>query len=122
MARRCSTPASTTPQPSAMTRLAPGPASATITMAQRGLRSALSRDRHRFRPSEQQPAHGQQDARNQHGADRIEVAQRIQAEAPQKLGGAVPEVPCGPAMSDFMQGDREKHWNCIDRNFAKKIR
>jgi hypothetical protein len=50
------------------------------------------------------------------------MPQRIQAQPSQQLGGAIAEVPGSPAVGHFMEGDREKHWDCINRNIAKKLR
>jgi hypothetical protein len=62
---------------------------------------------HGLGPPDERCADGQQHARHQHGADGIQMTQRIQAQAAEQLSGAVPEAPSHPAVRDFVQRDRK---------------
>ena len=99
-----------------------GPGQRHHIIARRGLRSTLVATGTGFAQPNSGRADGQQDAGHQHRADRIDVPQRIQTQAPEHLGGAVAEVSGHPAVRHFMQGDRKQHRDCIDRNLVKKCR
>ena len=73
-------------------------------MAQRG-----EIDRHRLGPAEQDAAQPQGQQREQYSADRIDMAQRIQADAPLLIGGHIAKMPRHIAMRRFVQGDGEQH-------------
>ena len=51
----------------------------------------------------------QQYDRNQHGADRIDVLQRVQRQPPEHQRRAVAEEECDPPVRDLVQGDGKKH-------------
>ena len=94
-----------------MAMLMPGPAAATSTMSRRGRRSRAEIDRHRLGEAEHHPAaRGQQQHRRQdHRAERIDVAQRIEGDAAEPLGGVVAEPPGDEAVRRLVEGDGEQH-------------
>ena len=77
-------------------------------MARRGLRSALVATGTGFaQPNITGALNRQQECRHQHGAERIDMAQRIETQAPEHLRGPIAEVSRHPAVRDFVQGDRK---------------
>ena len=53
-------------------------------------------------------AEHRQKRRDQHGTDRVDVPQRIEAEPALGLGGGIAAAQRYPAMRDFMQGNRQQ--------------
>ncbi len=72
----------------------------------RGLTQTAGFHRHRFRPSEWgNKSKRKQRTGNHHRAERINMAQRIQAQAAEQLRRTVAEIARGPAVRDLMQGN-----------------
>ena len=75
-------------------------------------------DRDRFCPPDQGQSSEHRDQRKQHGADRIDVNDRIQGDAPQLPRGGVTQHVCGQRVSGFVkcegqQQDDEADENCL---------
>ena len=62
----------------------------------------------------------QQECGHEHGSHRIHVTDRIEAQATQRLGGAVAEMPRHPAVGNFMHSDGEDDGNRCNRDCVEK--
>ena len=99
-----------------------GPASATRIIARRGLRRTLVATGTGFAQPNRGPPAASNKPGTSNGTDGIDVAQRIQTQASQHLGGAVTEVSGHPAVCDFVQGDRKQDRDCPNRYLVEKCR
>ncbi len=103
---RSSSPSSTAPT-AAITRLLPGPAAATSIMPTRGFLQPVLVDRHRLGPAEHRRFHQREKARQDHRADRIDMAQRIERQPVAFLCGRIAEQLGDIAVGDFVEDDGE---------------
>ena len=82
-----------------------------------GPEQAPEHDRHRFGPAEDEWAlQEHQQARQQQRADRIDVADWVEAHPAQAAGGVVAEPVGHPGMGGLMQSDRQHHRQKPNRN------
>ena len=83
--------------------------------------------RHRLRPTEQNAAAAEELAYDQQRqwqrdrADRVDVAQRIQADAPRGISGEIAEMLGDVAMRRFVHRDRKDDGQRINRDGLKNI-
>jgi hypothetical protein len=78
-------------QPSAISRLDARPGQRHQRHVALGLTQPVIVDRHRFGPTEDEAANNRHHCRHQHSANRIDMAQRVQAEPPQPLAVVSPQ-------------------------------
>jgi hypothetical protein len=71
----------------------------------------VEHDRHRLGEAEHELSGSQevQQQRHRHGADRIDMADRVQADAPEQPGGVVAEILGHIAMRGLVQRDGKQH-------------
>ena len=73
----------------------------------RGLGRALVSTGTGFAQPNGEKSKGKQQLRESHRAERINMAQRVQAQAAEQLRGTVAEIARGPAVRYLMQGNGE---------------
>ena len=89
--------------------LVAGPASATHDHIEARMVEVAEIHRHRLGVAEQErrvreQQHGGQD----HGAERVDMLQRVEADAPKLPGGVVTEPVCDKAVRGLMEGDGDQ--------------